>query len=121
MTQGDAEPTWDPWSVIPPLYNLGVALTRGQVDHGRGNKPALLWENASAVQKLVLQALAREPGRPYRNEYRARHQLPATASVQKALRALEKREVIAGERGEYRIVEPFLPQWLRRQESWLPS
>ena len=76
---------------------------------------SLIWENASAVQKLVLQALAREPGRPYRNEYRARHQLPATASVQKALRALEKREIIAGERGEYRIVEPFLPEWLNRR------
>ena len=82
---------------------------------------SLLWENASAVQKLVLQALAREPGRPYRNEYRARHQLPATASVQKALSALEKREVIAGERGDYRIVEPFLTQWLKRQESSVPS
>jgi hypothetical protein len=82
---------------------------------------SLLWENASAVQKLVLQALAREPGRPYRNDYRSRHQLPATASVQKALGALEKREVIAGERGDYRIFEPFLTQWLRRQESSVPS
>ena len=26
-----------------------------------------------------------------------------------------------GERGDYRIVEPFLPQWLRRQESSVPS
>jgi hypothetical protein len=82
---------------------------------------SLLWENASAVQKLVLQALAREPGHPYRNAYRSRHQLPPTASVQKALRALERREVIAGDRGEYRIVEPFLTEWLRRQQSSVPS
>jgi acetyl-CoA synthetase len=34
--------TWDPWSHIPPYYNLGVALTRGPSD-----KPAILWENAS--------------------------------------------------------------------------
>src|SRR6516162_8772453 len=39
--------TWDPWSFIPPHYNLGVALSRGQVEQGRGDKPALLWENAS--------------------------------------------------------------------------
>jgi acyl-coenzyme A synthetase/AMP-(fatty) acid ligase len=39
--------TWDPWSFIPPQYNLGVALTRGQVEQGHGDKPALLWENAS--------------------------------------------------------------------------
>jgi hypothetical protein len=39
---------------------------------------------------------------------------PAT-NVQRALRALEQREVVAGERGAYRIVEPFLADWLRRR------
>lgn len=81
----------------------------------------LLWEGASSVQRLVLQALAAEAGHPYRNDYRARHELPATASVQKALRALEQREVVAGSNGAYRIVEPFLAEWLNRQESSLPS
>jgi acyl-coenzyme A synthetase/AMP-(fatty) acid ligase len=43
----DRQRTWDPWAFIPPAYNLGVALTRGQVAEGRGGKPALLWENAA--------------------------------------------------------------------------
>ena len=73
----------------------------------------LVWEGASAVQRVVLQALAREPGRPFTAAYRARHQLPAATNVQKALRALEKREIVAGSKGEYRIVEPFLADWLR--------
>jgi hypothetical protein len=73
----------------------------------------LLWEDASTVQRLVLQALAREPGRPFTTAYRARNDLPAVTNVQKALRALEKREVVAGSAGEYRIVEPFLAEWLR--------
>jgi acyl-coenzyme A synthetase/AMP-(fatty) acid ligase len=38
--------TWDPWSCIPPCYNLGVALTHDQVLLGRGPKVALLCENA---------------------------------------------------------------------------
>jgi acetyl-CoA synthetase len=38
---------WDPWKLVPEHYNLGVALTRGQVQAGRGDKPALLWENAA--------------------------------------------------------------------------
>lgn len=75
---------------------------------------SLLWESASGVQKVLLQALAREPGRPYSTEYRNRHQLPPAASVQTALRALEQREVIAGDRGAYRIVEPFLARWIER-------
>jgi len=73
---------------------------------------SLLWEEVSAVQRLVLQALAKEPGRPFQAEYRSRHALPPATNVQKALAALEKREVVAGENGAYRIVEPFLAEWL---------
>jgi hypothetical protein len=76
---------------------------------------SLLWEDASGVQKLVLQALAREPGRPFTAAYRDRHDLPPSTNVQKALRALEKREVVVGSAGEYRIAEPFLAEWLNRQ------
>jgi uncharacterized protein len=76
---------------------------------------SLLWEDASSVQKLILQALARNPGRPFTAAYRDRHDLPAATNVQKALRALEKREVVVGGRGEYRIAEPFLADWLNRR------
>jgi uncharacterized protein len=74
---------------------------------------SLLWEDASRVQRLVLQALAREPGRPFTAAYRERHDLPPSTNVQKALRALERRETVAGTEGVYRIVEPFLAEWLR--------
>jgi hypothetical protein len=74
----------------------------------------LVWEDAARVQRQVLQALAREPGHPQTKAYRDRHGLPSAASVQKALRALENREIVAGERGAFLIVEPFLAQWLTR-------
>jgi uncharacterized protein len=73
---------------------------------------SLLWDGASAVQKQVLRALAREPGHPFTVDYRARHDLPAATNVQKALRALAQREVVRGEGGAYRIVEPFLAEWV---------
>jgi uncharacterized protein len=73
----------------------------------------LLWEDASRAQRLVLQALADEPGRPFRADYRARHGLPPATNVQRALRSLEQREIVKGEGGAYRIVEPFLAEWLR--------
>jgi hypothetical protein len=76
---------------------------------------SLLWEEAAKAQRLVLQALAREPGHPLSKPYRDRHGLPSAATVQKALRALEKQEVVAGNRGAYRIVEPFLADWLNRR------
>ncbi len=45
--------TWDPWAFIPAEYNLGVALTRAQVERGLGDKPALLWENASGRARTL--------------------------------------------------------------------
>jgi acyl-coenzyme A synthetase/AMP-(fatty) acid ligase len=39
--------TWKPWSFIPQQFNLGAALTQGQVENGHGDKPALRWENAA--------------------------------------------------------------------------
>jgi hypothetical protein len=77
---------------------------------------SLLWEDAARVQRQILQALALEPGHPQTKSYRDRYDLPSAASVQKALKALEKREVVAGQRGAYEIVEPFLTAWLRRRE-----
>ena len=76
---------------------------------------SLLWEGASAAQRLLLDALAREPGRPYTDNYRRRHRLPAPTNVQKALTALVRREVIAKRAdGSYAVAEPFLAQWIAR-------
>lgn len=81
---------------------------------------SLLWDGASATQKLLLQALSREPGRPFTGAYRDRHSLPAATNVQKALRALVQREIAIGEGGTYRITEPFLAEWLRANIDGLP-
>jgi len=105
------------WEQTPPgetasAERLEAAL--GAVLRSEHSHFSLLWEEASTVQRLVLQALAGEPGHPQTKAYRDRHGLPSAASVQQALRALTQREVVAGERGAYRIVEPFLTEWLRR-------
>jgi hypothetical protein len=77
----------------------------------------LIWDKAAKAQRLVLQALAAEAGRPLSRDYRRRHGLPAASSVQRALEALVKDELVARDgRGEYRIAEPFLAEWLQRGE-----
>lgn len=74
---------------------------------------SLLWENSPAGQRVVLEALAAEPGRPYREEYRRQHNLRSATHVQKALGALTRRElVVKGADGEYEIAEPFLGEWI---------
>jgi hypothetical protein len=76
---------------------------------------SLVWERASAAQRLVLQALAAEPGRPLSSDYRRRHGLPGASSVQRALEALTRNELVGRHGREYRIVEPFLAEWLRAE------
>jgi hypothetical protein len=80
---------------------------------------SLLWSRAASAQRRVLQALtAEQPGRPLSSDYRARHALPSTPTVQTALAALTAGEVLTRVgRGEYRIAEPFLAEWIARNES----
>ncbi|MDP9133979.1 MAG: ATP-binding protein [Actinomycetota bacterium] len=75
---------------------------------------SLLWERASAVQRLLLVELAHEPGRPLSGDYRQRHNLPGPSTVQRAVESLERAELVARDRGAVRIVEPFLAAWLLR-------
>jgi uncharacterized protein len=76
----------------------------------------LTWEDSSNAQQLLLGALAREPGRPLRKDYRARHQLPAATNVQRAIGGLTQRELVAkDDDGTIRIAEPFLAEWIERK------
>lgn len=74
---------------------------------------SLLWERAPQAQRRVLQALAAEPGRVTAHAYRARHQLPAASSVQRAAETLEREEIVLRDADGVHIAEPFLAQWLR--------
>jgi len=86
---------------------LGLVL---QSEHAHFS---LLWEGLAAGQRLLLEALAREPGRPLSTAYRDRHQLGSASSIQVALRALVGRELVEREAdGGYRVMEPFLAEWL---------
>ena len=80
---------------------------------------SLIWDGVSSAQKRVLQALAQEsPGRPLSSDFQRRHSLPATPTIQTALAALERGELVRRvKRGEYTIAEPFLTEWIQTYES----
>lgn len=95
-----------------PTDDVETAL--GRVLRSENAHFALVWDSASRVQRLVLEALAREPAESITSsEYRSRHGLPTSSSVQAALDALLEDELVAKiRRGEYRISEPFLAEWI---------
>ena len=74
---------------------------------------ATVWDHASAQQRVLLQALAAEPGRALTTDYRRRHDLPSPSTVQSAVTALERQELVRNEGGDVRIIEPFLSEWVR--------
>ena len=75
----------------------------------------LLWGRASSAQRSLLDALAREPGHPLSAGYRRRFSLPGPSTVQKALDALERDELIRRESGFVELSEPFLGEWIVRE------
>ena len=106
------------WEETAPRRAAGVAeVERGLTGalHSEHAHFTLLWDTAAGGQRLLLQALAAEPGRPFTVDYRRRHGLPAATNVQKALRALERRELVARrEEGLSAISEPFFAEWINR-------
>lgn len=110
------------WELVPhgrfaTVADVDSALE--QVLRSEHNHFARIWEEATRNERLVMLALAAEPSaRVYSEEYRARHGLPASTFVQRAVAALSREEIVgrAGEERAYGIMEPFLAEWLRREQ-----
>ncbi|MGH2745538.1 MAG: AAA family ATPase [Thermoleophilaceae bacterium] len=110
------------WEETPAGEAADIATIDGALDatlRSEHSHFSLIWDGVSAAQKRVLQALAQQqPGRPLSTDYQRRHSLPATPTVQTAVNALERGELVRRlGRGEYRIAEPFLTEWIQRYES----
>jgi uncharacterized protein len=108
------------WSETPARATASPATVREALDRVLRSEHAhftLVWEDASLVQRRVLQALSRERGRPLTEAYRRRHALPPASAVQRALGYLERGELVGRRAGEAWIAEPFLAEWVRRQEG----
>ena len=73
-----------------------------------------LWGRSTANQRLLLTALADEPGRPLSESYRAEHNLRSASTTQKAIDALVHQEIVAKDGGFVRISEPFYAEWIQR-------
>jgi hypothetical protein len=93
--------------------HLNEALTR--VLRSENAHFSVVWERASKAQRLLLGALAVDPGQPPLGaDYRRRHDLPGPSTVQRALEALVAGELAERHGNGYRIAEPFLAEWIVR-------
>jgi hypothetical protein len=106
------------WEEVPEGFTGSVGDLDKALDvvlRSENARFTLLWDGLSRAQRLLLQALAAEPGRVQSTAYRNAHGLPAASSVQRANEVLMAAELVARRAdGAHEIVEPFLAQWVSR-------
>jgi hypothetical protein len=74
-----------------------------------------VWDRLPGKQRALLLALAREPGRVYGEAYRRRHRLGSASTVQRALAALDRLDLVdSNEAGGQALADLFMRLWLRR-------
>ena len=116
---GTQELAYALWEAVEPGGTASVAhfeAALASVLRSEHAHFARIWEKAAKGQRLVLLALARERGFVLGTDYRGRHALGAASSVQRAVETLVADELVARDRDGYRISEPFLAEWIVRNE-----
>jgi uncharacterized protein len=117
-TQELAYEVWESVRVGWKAHDTDVEAALDKVLRSENNHLEKLWEDASAPQRRLMVALANEPTpSPYSEDYRSAFDLPAGSTLQAALAGLERKELAGrGEDGVLRIIEPFLADWIKREQ-----
>ena len=75
-----------------------------------------VWQRLTLAQRAVLRAVVVEDGREILSaDARARHRLGGPSTVQAALAALAREDVIARDADRYLVVDSLLREWVARQ------
>ena len=74
------------------------------------------WQRLTLAQRAVLRAIVLEDGRELLAAgVRARHRLPGASSVQSALAALVKQDIVMKDQGRYLVNDSLYREWLARR------
>jgi hypothetical protein len=75
-----------------------------------------IWQRLTLAQRGVLRAVVLEDGRELLSaDVRTRHRLGGPSTVQAALAALVREDLIARDAGRYGVVDSLLREWVARQ------
>jgi hypothetical protein len=117
---GTQELAYFVWELLPPggqASRTDVEEALARVLRSEHNHFTQIWDEAPHPQRLLMLALADEPtGSIYSAEYHERHELSANPTLQTALTGLIKKEIAGRDSDrDYRVLEPFLAEWLQRE------
>jgi uncharacterized protein len=74
-----------------------------------------VWQRLTLAQRAVLRAVVLEPGGLLSADVRTRHRLGGPSTVQAALAALVREDLITREAERYTVVDSLLREWVARQ------
>jgi uncharacterized protein len=98
------------------LASSDIHLIVDRLVSGQSTYFELLWEQLSAGQRAVLQALAqRGPSEIYAQSVRSEFRLGPASTVQKALYALDSKDILDRYKDAYFFLDPLFPHWIRRK------
>jgi hypothetical protein len=98
------------------LDSADVNSVIGAVVTSQSTYYELLWEQLSARQRAALQALAHRSALDiYSQAVREEYRLGPASSVQKALHALDSKDVLDRYQGKYFFLDPLFPLWIRQK------
>jgi hypothetical protein len=101
-----------------PVDDDLIALALDALVDAESARYSAVWDRLPGTQRALLLALAREPGRVYSHDYRHRHKLGSASTVQRALVALDKLDLVdSNERGGQALADLFMRIWLTRVDS----
>ena len=96
------------------LEDLHRTLTRLLGEHQMVFEEA--WQRLTLAQRAVLRAVVVENGRELLSaDVRTRHRLPGTSSVQSALAALVKQDIVQKDRTRYVVTDSLYREWVARR------
>ena len=109
------------WARVPhghAAHAADVEAALADVLRAEHNNLSRVWEGATQNERLVLLALREGPASLYAEETRVHAGLPAPTFVQRAVSALVREDVVEKDTaGRYRIAEPFLAEWIAREDA----
>jgi hypothetical protein len=75
-----------------------------------------VWQRLTLAQRAALRAVVIEEGRELlASDVRERHRLGGASTVQAALAALTREEIVAREGDRYAVVDSLLREWVSRR------
>ena len=75
-----------------------------------------IWQRLTLAQRAVLRAVVLEDGRELLSaDARTRHRLGGPSTVQAALAALVREDLVSRDEGRYTVVDSLLREWVARR------